>query len=269
MLRDGVAWFDGNAGNRLDDSDRRVYSECEKAARLERRGLWQDPDPVAPWDFKQQQIARNSETKRPASKQEMSGRKVDLSSEDLLQGLTGSKVYSLSRRSDANASGNGNWRTLSPEGDHFSIQVPGDGFETSKEVPAGNETAIINYWIANYEGASYLVMWTRGPNLTYTDESAIKDMAKGLVSGLNRGLEQHGIDLVFDAKLERNLKLDGYAGGQFSISNSRVPGVMRAYSRQIGDMREMYLIGVLNSTEQNPSAEKFLKSLTLGRSVKR
>src|SRR5262244_1306710 len=33
MLRDGVAWFDKSASNRLADSDRQLYSDCELAAR--------------------------------------------------------------------------------------------------------------------------------------------------------------------------------------------------------------------------------------------
>lgn len=263
MLRDGVAWFDANS--RLADSDRQIYSECEKAARAEQRGLWQAPEPIAPWDFKQKQIARTPEPKRLSSQPDVTERKVTLASEDFIQGLTGSKVYSVSRASSSTG-GDGNWRTLAPDDDHFVIQVPGDGVTTSKEVPAGDETANINYWIANYEGASYLVMWSRGPNLTYTDASAIQDMAKGLVVGLTRGLAQQGIDLEIDAKLQRNLKLDGYEGSQFIISNNQVPGLMRAFSKQFGDRREMYLIGVLNGTEQNPSVEKFFKSFTLRRS---
>jgi endonuclease YncB( thermonuclease family) len=267
MLRDGVAWFDGGGGGgRLSEADRQVYAECEKAARAERRGLWQDADPVAPWEFKQRQIARAAAPTRLLNPKGKSERKVDLTTEDLLQGLTGSRSYSIR---SSNSSEEEPWRTLSPEEEHFAVQVPGEGFETSREIPAGTETATINYWVSNHEGAAYLVMWSRGPNLSYTDSSAIQEMAKGVVLGLNRGLAQKGFDVTFDAKLQRNLKLDGYAGSQFSITTDRVPGLMRAFSKQFGEQREMYIVGVINATEQTPSVEKFLKSFTLRRGAKR
>jgi hypothetical protein len=96
----------------------------------------------------------------------------------------------------------------------------------------------------------------------------IEELAKGITFGLNRGFERRGIDLVFSAKLQRNLKLDGYTGSQFSLTSHRAPGVIRAFSKQIGDRREMYMIAVLNSTEQNPAVEKFFRSLSLDRKVK-
>lgn len=260
MLRDGVAWFDANG--RLADSDRQVYAECEKAARAERRGLWQAADPVAPWDYKQRQLARSPVPKKVSSQPQTDKREVTLLSEDLLQGLTGSTKFTGSH-SALRASGDGNWRTLAPDDDHFVIKVPGDGVMTSKEVPAGDETANINYWIGNYEGTSYLVMWSRGPNLTYTDASALQDMAKGMTHGLQRGLAQVGIHIEIEAKPERDLKLDGYEGRQFSVSTGRVPGLIRAFSKRLGDRREMYLVGVLNGTEEDPTVAKFLDSFAL------
>jgi hypothetical protein len=258
MLRDGVAWFD--TSGRLAESDRQIYAECEKAARAERRGLWQAADPIAPWDYKQRQLARSLEPKKASGQPQAVKPKVPLVSEDLLHGLTGSSNVS---HSALRPTGEGSWRTLAPEDDHFVIQVPSDGVVTSKEVPAGNETAHINYWIANYQGTSYLVMWSRGPNLTYTDTAALQDMAKGMTHGLQRGLAQLGIELEIEAKAERDLKLDGYEGRQFSIVNGRVPGLMRAFSKQFGDRREMYLVGVVNGTEEDASVAKFLGSFAL------
>ncbi|HLE61493.1 MAG TPA: hypothetical protein VI750_00070, partial [Pyrinomonadaceae bacterium] len=82
-----------------------------------------------------------------------------------------------------------------------------------------------------------------------------------------RSFERRGLDLVFSAKLQRNLKLNGYRGSQFSLSSDRAPGVLRAFSKQIGDRREMYMIAVLNSTEQNPAVDKFFQSLSLERKL--
>lgn len=48
MLHEGMAWhfikYDNN----------KVYSEAENVARKAKRGLWTDPSPIAPWDFRAQ-----------------------------------------------------------------------------------------------------------------------------------------------------------------------------------------------------------------------
>src|ERR1044071_2985986 len=51
MIRDGAAWFDPNNMDRLSATDREVYQQSEEAARSEKRGLWQQANPTAPWEF--------------------------------------------------------------------------------------------------------------------------------------------------------------------------------------------------------------------------
>src|ERR1044072_3714882 len=51
MIRDGAAWFDANNMDRLNATDRDVYQQSELAARSEQRGLWQQSNPTAPWEF--------------------------------------------------------------------------------------------------------------------------------------------------------------------------------------------------------------------------
>src|SRR5215211_6400181 len=51
MIRDGAAWVDPSTEHRLSATDREVYAQSEVAARNERRGLWQQEDPIAPWEF--------------------------------------------------------------------------------------------------------------------------------------------------------------------------------------------------------------------------
>src|ERR1044072_1320207 len=46
MIRDGVASFDPTTGNRLSATDREIYQQSEQAARTEKRGLWQQPNPI-------------------------------------------------------------------------------------------------------------------------------------------------------------------------------------------------------------------------------
>ncbi|HEY0003628.1 MAG TPA: thermonuclease family protein [Pyrinomonadaceae bacterium] len=58
MVRDGVAWYDRGYETELSDQEQFVYVESEKAARNERRGIWQEASPVAPWEFKKTETAK-------------------------------------------------------------------------------------------------------------------------------------------------------------------------------------------------------------------
>ncbi|WP_229340750.1 thermonuclease family protein [Christiangramia sediminis] len=46
MVRLGYAWHFKKYSSDMN------YDKLEKEARRERRGLWQEPNPVAPWDFR-------------------------------------------------------------------------------------------------------------------------------------------------------------------------------------------------------------------------
>lgn len=52
MVSAGLAWHYKRYEKEQSVSDRRAYAEAELAARAERRGLWQMPNPVPPWDFR-------------------------------------------------------------------------------------------------------------------------------------------------------------------------------------------------------------------------
>jgi endonuclease YncB( thermonuclease family) len=54
LVRAGLAWWYQRYAPRARD-----YSDLEAEARAARRGLWADPAPVAPWDFRR---ARRSST---------------------------------------------------------------------------------------------------------------------------------------------------------------------------------------------------------------
>ncbi|UIF88614.1 thermonuclease family protein (plasmid) [Cupriavidus necator] len=52
MVRRGLAWHYTKYKREQSPDDRVQYEKAEEAARLQRIGLWLDPHPIAPWDFR-------------------------------------------------------------------------------------------------------------------------------------------------------------------------------------------------------------------------
>lgn len=48
----GMAWFYRAYAKELPGSDAATYEQAEARARQEKRGLWTDPSPTPPWDFR-------------------------------------------------------------------------------------------------------------------------------------------------------------------------------------------------------------------------
>ena len=52
QIKAGLAWHYKRYDKDQQLADRRLYAEAQKAASLKGIGLWSDPAPVAPWDFR-------------------------------------------------------------------------------------------------------------------------------------------------------------------------------------------------------------------------
>lgn len=52
MINAGLAWWYRKYASEQDAADRTLYAAAEDQARTECRGLWADPAPVAPWEFR-------------------------------------------------------------------------------------------------------------------------------------------------------------------------------------------------------------------------
>jgi micrococcal nuclease len=50
LVQQGYAWYAHMFSNELSTSQQKAYLEAEEAARRLRIGLWQDPDPMPPWE---------------------------------------------------------------------------------------------------------------------------------------------------------------------------------------------------------------------------
>ncbi len=52
MVRAGMAWWYRKYAREQNSGDRVLYEAAETDARENRRGLWVDPQPVAPWEWR-------------------------------------------------------------------------------------------------------------------------------------------------------------------------------------------------------------------------
>jgi endonuclease YncB( thermonuclease family) len=52
QIRSGLAWHYNKYEREQSPEDRVAYARVEEKARAERRGLWRDPKPVPPWNFR-------------------------------------------------------------------------------------------------------------------------------------------------------------------------------------------------------------------------
>jgi endonuclease YncB( thermonuclease family) len=52
LVRAGLAWHYKFYEKEQPPGERRLYSEAEEVARLDRVGLWGGPSPIPPWDFR-------------------------------------------------------------------------------------------------------------------------------------------------------------------------------------------------------------------------
>jgi endonuclease YncB( thermonuclease family) len=53
QVEDGMAWHYKKYQGEQSASDRIKYSDAEREARMRKLGLWHDPNPDPPWDYRQ------------------------------------------------------------------------------------------------------------------------------------------------------------------------------------------------------------------------
>lgn len=272
MIRDGVAWYNHKDERLLSEVEQKIYGQSQDAARAERRGLWQDDSPVAPWDFEKTRLARATLAASPvlppllprskpvASKVRPRG----LANEDLMGGVI--KPGSIAGRPDVKPISSepspGRWLNYQPEDRHFSVLAPSDAIQVTYPVlDDRGQTLDLHYVIGSEKGTLYFVMWTKGPNGNDTDASAAADAIKGLVEGINRSTERLG--MVLTATPGRALRMGGYAGRRYLLDATPASGEVRVLSKQISDEREIFLICVLNAPYSETTGAEFLNSFKI------
>ena len=281
MIRDGVGWYNKSDENNLSEAERQVYQASQDAARSERRGLWQEDSPQAPWDFRKAQLSSLAPPTLTATsvpyntipahlpRQTSSmrrGTEAGLSSEDLMGGVIqpGSLAGKPEVKQLSTDGAQGRWLRYQPADRHFSILAPSDGVEVSYQVLAPQGQLMDIHYVVGVNVSSktiYLISWSKGPNGVSTDDSTASDAVNSLLAGLNNAAARHGEGLT-NAAPGRSLSLNGHGGRQYSLSGS-ASGVIRVLSKQTGDEREVFMLGVLNAPGAPASGAEFLNSFKI------
>lgn len=259
MVRDGVAWYNKLEASDLSEQERVAYLGSEQAARSEARGIWQDATPTAPWDFRREQDTRQKIAASPLTEWTKSS-KSSLLSDDLLR----SRVTASSSARRRHNSHDPGWKTLAPRGSKFSVLVPGDAYDagSTRPLPEG-QMADINYCNGQRGNYDYLVIWGKGPTIGKTDEQIADDTANGLVAGLESVRNKFASDVKYEAKRQHTVKLGPYVGWQYGITGPGTVGLIRVFTRRRGQELELYVLGVMNGTENDSQVQEFLGSLTI------
>jgi endonuclease YncB( thermonuclease family) len=59
QVKAGLAWHYKKYQIEQSPEDRVLYAHAEDQSKADKRGLWFDKDPIAPWDFRKQQKRKN------------------------------------------------------------------------------------------------------------------------------------------------------------------------------------------------------------------
>jgi hypothetical protein len=65
QLKAGLAWHYKEYEREQPPADRQLYANAEQEARSQKRGLWKDPDPTPPWDFRHHTTGTYKESDLP------------------------------------------------------------------------------------------------------------------------------------------------------------------------------------------------------------
>jgi endonuclease YncB( thermonuclease family) len=282
MIRDGAAWVDPSNEHRLSATDREVYEQSQLAARLENRGLWQQENPMPPWEFvKAAALSRNpvaalptvAETRRPAPDRPT----PELTSLTLMASRIAAATPMARNVNAAEVTGllprieGGTWRLLRPARESFSALVPEEGEQKSIPVPGGDRM-IDSYLYRGRDGRSaFVIWWLTGPTYGEADVDAIKSSLSSFLKGVGTSLDTlHPGELPnfsCDLQNEKDVSMLGFTGLEFDLSSCTIPTKARVFTRVTGSDRQMYLATVFYM-EKDDNISRFLNSFTITQATK-
>jgi endonuclease YncB( thermonuclease family) len=271
MLRDGVAWYDRSGDYALSLADRDLYARSEEAARAEKRGLWNDQHPVAPWEFRrarEAELAKSQE--RPstfaASQSTKRPKGGSLSNADLFGGIFGGN-------SSANApavrpvSENGTpdrWIRIDSPREHFSISVPSNSVEGSFAGDDQKQPVSFHFLTGGSAEAFFVFVSAIGPQTPGANLDVSDQMIRGLIDGMNEGASQHGeTDRLLVIKSSRVVALAGISGRDYTLYSKGLGGTARVLSRKFGESQEFFVMLTLTRSGSEALGSRFINSFKL------
>ncbi len=271
MLRDGVAWYDRSTDYGLTDADRVLYAQCEETARNEKRGLWSDAKPVAPWEFRRAKTAKLNAIENPApartvTRSGLRTGQLEFTNVDLVGGAVGpgSIAGNPTFGPVAPHAAAEDWVTFHSSTPKFSIRVPGNSYRYDYPILDGEKKIVsINYVVGSSEEGVFAVMWWNGSNDGATDATVADATIQGLIRGINRAFQAKSLGVQAVSGTGTYLKLGIYAGKQYPVTAGMLSGWARVVSRQIGTQRELFAVAWFTE-EGSSSGPEFSGSLKIG-----
>jgi len=157
----------------------------------------------------------------------------------------------------------GHWIRFESVPEHFSVFFPSDGVEaTNLGRDSGGNLIPFHYLVGYSDQTIYLLMTTSESNAGHTDETAADAAVHQFIGGMNLAAKKAGVESVI-ARPVRTVRLGNYSGKQFNLTGPNLVGVVRVFSRQVGEQRQMYMMIVLSSTASESLGVQFLNSFKL------
>jgi len=271
MIRDGAAWFDLNNQSGLSATNREVYQQSEQAARSERRGLWQQENPIAPWEFVRAVALRRN----PAALVKSIAPEKEVRANRPVPELTNISLMPTGRSAGRNESSpedyaraanatRKTWQEFRPAGEDFSIFAPDQGIFKTDQQQVGDRTADAHSYLVRDGWATYVVTWMKGPTQGRTEELALQEALQGVFKGAREGLEKQGQEgFSCGAVPRKNISMNGYAGREFDLTSCTLPMKVRVYVRVDAEDTQVYLAATIFA-EEDENVRRFLKSFTVG-----
>jgi endonuclease YncB( thermonuclease family) len=249
MIRDGVAWFDKSYEAELNEAERRVYADSEQAARNEHRGIWQDPAPVAPWEWRKTSADKSTE-----------GGRVRISAErnSATNPASAKTPATYAKPSPPVKAAGQRWPLFSPSGNLFSIRVPGGGkeFAVELDLKKGGKVDANFYWV-NHLKIAYIVLWANGPR----QDDTLDALFEKTVNALNDAAAAHGLPCEFVP--EKDAPMKGFTGQRYNVRDCYFKGAIRNYFKIEGQTLKVFYVGVMSEDPNNPEIKAFLDSFTI------
>jgi micrococcal nuclease len=265
MLRDGVAWYDKNYDNLLTENQRQVYAASELAARNERRGIWQDSNPISPWDFRESRRLGEMSKPSPSVKAPpvvQRKQKSELTSENLSPSFASSGAFSLSTSDAVPISSDSEWIRLTQPEAKASMLVPGSGSQRSSKVLLEDGRVLTSHtYLGRFDKTTYVVVSSMGVDAKESDLEVLDGSIRGFVSGIQSEWQKLGSKFECYPALDQNFSVSGFAARQYDLTGCTVPGRVRFFTRVVNNVRELYLAAAFYfGPSDDPNAIRFFNS---------